>query len=112
MEKYQVSYSEDAVQDLRDIFEYIAFELKEPGIAIVQARRIRDSIRRLDIFPARNKAVEWEPWHSIGMHQMSVDHFIVFYTVSVKEFSVNVLRIFYGKRDIQGHIQKDHVPLP
>lgn len=112
MEKYQVSYSEDAVQDLRDIFEYIAFELNEPGIAIAQARRIRDSIRRLDIFPARNKAVEWEPWHSIGMHQMSVDHFIVFYTVSDKELSVNVLRIFYGRRDIQGHIQKEQDLLP
>ena len=109
---YEVEVSEQADRDLREIFEYIAFELNEPGIAIAQARRIRDSIRRLDIFPARNKAVEWEPWHSIGMHQMSVDHFIVFYTVSDKDFSVNVLRIFYGRRDIQGHIQKEQDPLP
>lgn len=56
MDKYRVSYSEDAVQDLRDIYEYIAFELNEPGIAIAQARRIRDSIRRLDIFSSSKQS--------------------------------------------------------
>jgi len=107
MDKYLVSYSDDALRDLRDIYEYIAFELKEPGTATAQVNRIRDSIRSLDTFPARNKAVEWEPWSSLGMRQMPVDNFIAFYITNDENFSVYVFRIFYGKRDIQNHIKKE-----
>lgn len=105
MDKYLVSYSDEALQDLRDIYEYIAFELKEPGIATAQVNRIRDSIRSLDTFPARYKAVEWEPWSNYGMRQMSVDNFIVFYTTDDENFSVYVAHICYGKRDIQKYIK-------
>lgn len=107
MDRYQVCYSDDALRDLRDIFEYIAFELKEPGIATAQVNRIRDSIRSLDTFPARNKVVEWEPWSNRGMRQMSVNNFITFYTTDDENFSVYVSRIFYGKRDIPSHIKKE-----
>ena len=84
---------------MRDIYEYIAFELKEPGTVTAQVNRIRDSI-------SQNKAVEWEPWSNRGMHQIPVDNFIVFYTTDDENFSVYIFRIFYGKRDIQSYIKK------
>ena len=33
MDKYLINYSDNALRDLRDIYKYIAFELKEPGTA-------------------------------------------------------------------------------
>ena len=33
MEKYTVIYSPEAMDDLRSIYSYIAFKLKEPDIA-------------------------------------------------------------------------------
>lgn len=105
MAEYQVSYSDDALRDLRDIFEYIAFELKEPDTATAQVNRIRDSIRSLDTFPARNQVVEWEPWSGRGMRQMPVDNFIAFYVIDSENSSVFVARIFYCGRDIQSHIK-------
>ncbi len=106
MDKYLINYSDNALRDLRDIYEYIAFELKEPGTATAQVNRIRDSIRVLDTFPAQNKAVEWEPWSNRGMHQMPVDNFIVFYTTDDENFSVYIFRIFYGKRNIPSYIKR------
>lgn len=100
MDVYSVGYSAEALQDLRDIFDYISRELKEHSIAVAQLKRIRDEIRSLDMFPKRNKAVEWEPWATRGMRQMPVDHFIVFYIVNDVGHAVQVVRIFYGKRDI------------
>lgn len=41
MDKYPVSYSDNGLRDLKNIFEYISFELKEPGIATAQVNRIR-----------------------------------------------------------------------
>lgn len=48
--------------------------------------------------------VEWEPWHSMGMHQLPVNSFIVYYLVDEAEEKVTVVRIFYGGRDIEGII--------
>ena len=58
------------------------------------------SIRSLDFMPARYTLVEWEPWHSMKMHQLPVDNFIVYYLVDDEKRTVTVVRIFYGGRDI------------
>lgn len=104
MDRYLIVYSDRALQDLREIFEYIAGQLREPVIAAAQINRIRAQIRSLGQFPARNKKVAWEPWHSIGMRQMPVDNFIAFYTIDDNQPAVKIVRIFYGKRDVQGLI--------
>lgn len=104
MANYLIIYSDDALQDLREIFEYIAGQLREPVIAAAQVNRIREQIRNLGQFPARNKKVAWEPWHSIGMRQLPVDNFIAFYTIDDNQSAVKIVRIFYGKRDVQSLI--------
>lgn len=101
-ENYTVSYSEDALNDLREIYTYIANELLVPETATAQVGRIRKEIRSLDSMPARYALVEWEPWHSMGMHQFPVNNFIVYYLVDDETGTVTVVRIFYGGRDIEG----------
>jgi len=100
MEIYQINYSDEALQDLRGIFEYISEELKAPEIAAAQVKRIRIRIRTLDTFPERYKSVDWEPWTKQEMHQMLVDNFVVFYIVEKESKSVQIVRIFYSKRNI------------
>ena len=100
MDSYLVSYTDEALQDLRDIYGYISSELKAPGIAVAQVKRIRDEVRSLSTFPKRYRVVEWEPWAKREMRQLPVDNFIVFYAVSDDALAVRIVRIFYGKRDI------------
>lgn len=101
---YKVYYSVDVLGDLREIYSYIANELLVPETAKAQLRRIRKEVRSLDYVPARYTLVEWEPWHSMKMHQFPVDNFIVYYLVDDKVRTVTVARIFYGGRDIEGII--------
>lgn len=100
MSGYTIRYTDEALQDLRDIYDYISGELKAPGIAAAQVNRIREEIRSLDLFPKRNKAVEWEPWASRGLRQMPVDRFVVFYIINDEMKEVQIDRIVYGKRDL------------
>lgn len=37
----------------------------------------------------------------MGMHQLPVDNFIVYYLVNDEERTVTVVRIFYSGRDIE-----------
>ena len=104
MDSYKVGYSVDALDDLREIYSYIANELLVPETASAQLSRIRKEVRSLDFMPARYALVDWEPWHSMKMHQLPVDNFIVYYLIDDKERTVTVARIFYGGRDIEGII--------
>ena len=101
MDNYNVGYSVDALGDLREIYSYIANKLLVPKTAKAQLRRIRKEVRSLDFMPARYTLVEWEPWHSMKMHQFLVDNFIVYYLVDDKVRTVTVARIFYDGRDIE-----------
>lgn len=98
---YRVGYSVDALDDLREIYAYIANELLVPETAVAQVERIRKEVRSLDFMPARYALVSWEPWHSMKMHQLPIDNFIVYYLVDDKNRAVTVVRIFYSGRDIE-----------
>ena len=43
-------------------------------------------------------------WKSMGMHQVPVDNFIIYYLVNDVDHIVSIIRIFYGGRDIKGII--------
>ena len=80
-DSYNVGYSLDALGDLRELYSYIANELLVPETVAVQLGRIRKEVRSLDFMPARYTLVEWEPWHSMKMHQLPVDNFIGKYVI-------------------------------
>lgn len=52
-DSYKVGYSVDALDDLREIYSYIANELLAPETATAQLGHIRKEVRSLDFMPAR-----------------------------------------------------------
>ena len=104
--KYKVIYSPAALDDLKNIYAYIAYILLAPDTAERQVNRIRKEIRSLDLFPERNSVVEWEPWSAMGMRKVPVDNYIVFYLPDKEKRIVLIDRIFYGGQDIENIIQK------
>ena len=102
---YQIIYSPESLDDLRAIYSYIAFEKLAPQNAEGQVNRIRKSIRSLDLFPEGHTTVEWEPWASMKMRFLPVDHFTVYYLVDNDEGKVRIVRIFYSGRDVEHIIQ-------
>ena len=100
-DSYNVIYSPQALNDLKDIYAYIAQELLVPDTARNQVNRIRKEIRSLDFMPSRYALVDWEPWKSMGMHKIPVDNFIVFYTVDDDAMTVGIVRIVYSGRDME-----------
>lgn len=100
-EQLQVIYSTEALEDLRDIYSYIANELLVPETAGRQVDRIRREIRSLNEMPAKYRIVDWEPWKSMHMHQMPVDKYDVFYLVDDSLMTVSIARVVYSGRNLQ-----------
>lgn len=67
---FEIEISEQADSDLRNIYEYIAFELQSPENAVGQLDRLGESIMRLAQMPERFREYENEPWHSRGLRSI------------------------------------------
>lgn len=102
---YAVWYSPVSKQDLKSIYTYIAYDLRAKDTAKGLVNRIRTGIRSLSDLPERYALVDWEPWHGMGMRKMPVDNYLVYYLVHHETREVEIVRIFYGGRDIAGIVQ-------
>ena len=101
---YSVQITSRAESDLREIYEYIAYELLSPPTAARQLQRLEEEVLSLDQMPNRYPAYLEEPWHSRGLRVMSVDNYLVFYIPDAAEQTVTVIRVMYGGRDIDSHL--------
>jgi len=97
---WSIVYSEQAKQDLRSIYEYIAFILLEKGTAAVLCKEIVTEINSLDMMPKRYPLYHDERWASLGIHYLSVKDYLVFYHVDDDNEVVSIVRIGYGGQDI------------
>ncbi len=100
MKTFLVEYTDEAVEDLRNIYDYIANEKLEAERASKLIKAILDNVRKLDNLPFRNPQTNYSPWKEIGVRNMVVKNHVVFYKVYEADSIVRVLRIFSCKRDI------------
>lgn len=103
---FEIEISDQADADLRNIYEYIAFELQSPENAGGQLDRLEERIMSLDQMPERFREYENEPWHSRGLHIMPVDNYCVFYIPDAENAVVTIIRVMYGGRDIETQLKK------
>lgn len=100
---YEVEVSEQADSDLREIFEYIAFELQSPENASGQLDRLEEQILSLDTMPERYRKYEKEPWKSRGLRVLPVDNYVVLYIPDSDKKVVTILRVMYAGWDTDSH---------
>lgn len=103
---WNVFYSSKAQDDLKAIYEYIAFELLAPDTASNQVKRIMKSVKLLSEMPMRYKLYDDEPWKSKKLRCFSVNNYLVFFIPKEEEKAVNIVRIIYGGRDITQQLEE------
>ena len=110
MKQYVVRITDSALADMEEIYNYIAIQLQAPENAMGQYNRIAETIEGLNVFPERVKLVESEPERIMGLRQLVIDNYSVFYVI--EDMDVIVTRVLYSAMDISrrwlednGHIQ-------
>ena len=92
---YSVNISLQADKDIRAIYEYIALSLLSPETATALLSGLEERISHLEYMPKRF------PQYKNDIRVMPVNNYLVFYTVDDNTQTVSVLRVMYGKRDIE-----------
>ncbi len=67
MHQYTVEITDEALSDMEQLYNYIAFVLLSPENAMGQYNRIADEIVKLNMFPERFRIMDSEPERSKGV---------------------------------------------
>ena len=103
MKQYKVEITKEALQDMEDIYNYIAIDLLAPDNAMGQYNRIADEILTLDTFPERFRIMDSEPEKRMELRRMLVDNYSVFYTI--RDERVIVTDVLYTASDIEARLR-------
>lgn len=103
MKQYTVEITDEALADMEQLYNHIAFVLLAPENAMGQYNRIADGILKLDVFPERIRIMDSEPEHSKGIRRMPIDNYSVFYII--KDDRVIVTDVLYSASDIEERLK-------
>ncbi len=98
MRQYKVQITDKALADMEEIYNYIAIQLRAPENAMGQYNRIAKAIEELNVFPERVRLMESKQERAMGLRQLVVDNYSVFYVI--EDERVVVMRVLYSTSDI------------
>ena len=96
---YKVKLTDHAVAQLQEAVIYISKVLQASTVAKHWAARLKKELASLSTMPARYPLTEEEPWHTEGVHKMSVENFLVYYWIDEEKKIVWITAIVYARRD-------------
>lgn len=106
MKQYVVRITDRALADMEEICNYIAIQLQAPENAMGQYNRIAEAVEELYVFPERVKLMESEPERIMGLRQLVIDNYSVFYVI--EGMDVIVTRVLYSAMDISRRLLEDN----
>lgn len=104
--KMNIVYTFQARQDLKNIYEYIAYSLLAPDAAHSTCEKILQAARSLESMPEKNPLYKEEPWRSKGVRFVPIKNYLLFYTVNHEKQTVSIARILYGGMDISRQLEE------
>ncbi len=104
MKRYAVKITDRALADMEEIYNYIAIQLQASENAMGQYNRIAEAIEGLNVYPERVRLMESEPERTMGLRQLVVDNYSVFYMIENED--VIVTRVLYSASDISKRLSE------
>lgn len=97
---YSYRFTEKAETDLTEILRYITDDLCNPGAAKELGGKIFESIDTVRNFPLSGLPVENLFLADKTIRRLLVDNYIVYYKAADSEKTIYIIRIVYGKRNL------------
>ena len=106
MHKYHLRITEYAEQDLEEIGDYIAFELKNAAAAIRLVRDLRKKMSTLTQMPEQHELDEDSTLAALGVRKYYYKNYKIYYTIYQPADSVVILRILHMRVDSKAKLYR------
>lgn len=103
LKRYKVQITNEALADMEQLYNHIAYVLQAPENAMDQYNRIADAILTLSTMAERIRIMESEPERSKEMRRLLIDNYSVFYVIQGDE--VIVTDVLYSASDIERRLK-------
>ena len=104
--KFGYRLTKRAESDLDGIVSYIAVELINPQAASDFVDKLQDNIEEAIVFPERGSLVDNEFLQVENARKKLVRNYIMYYLPDMEEKVIYILRIVYGKRNMDEILKK------
>ena len=101
---YKVVLTKDAVKDIDEIYNYIAYTLCAPVAAKKLCSKIRKAILSLEYYPKKYASLNIQINSMSELRRVPVDNYLIVYTII--DSNVYVLNVFYGASDFMTKLSK------
>lgn len=103
MKQYAVEITNEALADMEQLYNHIAYVLHAPENAMGQYNRIAEEILKLNKFSEQFRIVDSESERSKGMWRMLVDNYSVFYVIEGDR--VIVTDVLFSASDLESRLK-------
>ena len=97
LDKYEVCLMNQALQDLDEIYGYIARNLQEPGAAAELLDALESEILSLEYLPYRRSERRTGSFANSGYRQLMVKNYIVIYRIDEAHKQVLIVTVRYAR---------------
>ena len=103
MKSFSVRITEPALDNIRDLRAYITKRFHNPEAASLQVERILSAAEALAVFPKIYRVRKTDS-RGNALRYFPIDNYMIIYSIDESECIVNILNVFYGKRNIDSLI--------
>ena len=104
MKQYTVEITNEALVDMEQLYNHIAYILQAPENAMDQYNRIADAILTLDTMAERIRIMESEPERSKEMRRLLIDNYSIFFVIQGDK--VIVTDVLYSASNIKKQLKR------
>ncbi len=98
--EYKYTLTQSAKNDFAQIINYIAVELDNKAAASQFADKLQNCIEEACLFPESGSIVANEFVPDLGIRKKIAGNYIMYYLPNAGNKTVSILRIIYGRRNI------------
>ena len=79
MNEYEVRVTRQALEQMKEMVQYIAKELRAPDAAENLLDKMKAEITKLSSFPKKHALIDEEPWRTEGVREIVVKNSLIYY---------------------------------
>ncbi len=98
-EPFEVEFTNECIEEMTEIYEYISNNLKEDNAAKRLMKEVTDQVLNLANAPELYMKIGKVDKLKREYHRMVVKNYVVLYTIDFEKKTVFISRMIYGRRN-------------
>lgn len=98
-EIYEIEFTEDARDEIREIYKYISENLVAKQAARDLMRKMKKTIMDLAESPKLYMKIEKKDRRKRDFRRIVIDNYIILYTIDEEKKTVYISHMYYGRRN-------------